>query len=403
MEVAGRRSDRGRPLPRRRQLGKRRRQAATGSSAGSRRCSGRRLTNEIRFQWGRDFEFQTSQAPIAGEPVVAGTDRSPDVIHQRHRAFEFGKPNFLERRSVSRTSAGSRWATPRRWLAEHASGQVRRGLQSIHDTLDNLFQEGGVYTYPAAPTSSATSSCNTEARTGDPAVYIGASARVSGPTAFEFATDDYAGLHSGHVARQAALTLNWGCATTIEQMPDPQIPNPLEPRDRGVPEATRTTGDRVLASTGTPPATAIPSCAAATASSTAASSTRRSRTPSRTPASPAGQLSLTLGYTPATPPTSFERQGQLAGLHAGVRDGVRDRRVDDAAVETPYPPRRTVSPLPVTSQFMPIRGPQLFLSVGNTLRCAVRAGSGSADWASSSMSYRRPQLIVTRGCTCQVS
>ena len=35
---------------------------------------GQRMTNEARFQWGRDFEFQSSQKPLAGEPVsIAGT------------------------------------------------------------------------------------------------------------------------------------------------------------------------------------------------------------------------------------------------------------------------------------------------------------------------------------------
>ena len=27
------------------------------------------MTNELRFQWGRDFEFQSSQDPLSGEPV----------------------------------------------------------------------------------------------------------------------------------------------------------------------------------------------------------------------------------------------------------------------------------------------------------------------------------------------
>ena len=53
----------------------------TGPSGGSTRCSARRMTNEVRFQWGRDFEFQSSQEPIPGEPVAAGTDRSPGGQH----------------------------------------------------------------------------------------------------------------------------------------------------------------------------------------------------------------------------------------------------------------------------------------------------------------------------------
>ena len=45
---------------------------------------GSRMTNEIRFQWGRDFEFQSSQDPLTGEPVSAN-GRTPEVDDLGHR------------------------------------------------------------------------------------------------------------------------------------------------------------------------------------------------------------------------------------------------------------------------------------------------------------------------------
>ena len=39
---------------------------------------GSRMTNEVKFQWGRDFEFQSSQDPLPGEPV-SHTGRTPAV------------------------------------------------------------------------------------------------------------------------------------------------------------------------------------------------------------------------------------------------------------------------------------------------------------------------------------
>ena len=40
---------------------------------------GSRMTNEVKFQWGRDFEFQSSQEPLPGEPVSALAAGRPQV------------------------------------------------------------------------------------------------------------------------------------------------------------------------------------------------------------------------------------------------------------------------------------------------------------------------------------
>ena len=107
---------------------------------------GPRLTNEVRFQWGRDFEFQTSQPAIPGEPVVPGTTRSPDVNITGTVAFEFGKPNFMERRSYPDERRVQIADTATLLWNTHL---IKFGIDfnRTHDTLDNLFQEGGVYTY----------------------------------------------------------------------------------------------------------------------------------------------------------------------------------------------------------------------------------------------------------------
>ncbi len=56
------------------------------------------LLNEARFQYSRDFEFQTSQNPLAGEPLTAMTSqgvRAPNVTLTN--GLSFGTPTFLER------------------------------------------------------------------------------------------------------------------------------------------------------------------------------------------------------------------------------------------------------------------------------------------------------------------
>ena len=56
------------------------------------------LLNEARFQYSRDFEFQTSQNPLTGEPLTAATSqgvRAPNVTLTN--GLSFGTPTFLER------------------------------------------------------------------------------------------------------------------------------------------------------------------------------------------------------------------------------------------------------------------------------------------------------------------
>ena len=53
------------------------------------------LINELRYQYGRDNEFQASQPPLAGEPTNSVGGRSPQTFITN--GFTFGIPEFLER------------------------------------------------------------------------------------------------------------------------------------------------------------------------------------------------------------------------------------------------------------------------------------------------------------------
>ena len=148
-----------------------------------------KFTNEIRFQWGRDFEYQSSQEPVAGEPVAAGTNRSPNVSIGGTAAFGFGKPNFLERTSYpdERKIQLSDTAT---WLANTHLIKFGVDLNRTNDTLDNLFQEGGVYTYNSR--ADFISDYILVTQRNQAARNYSTFAQGIGPTAFTFNTMDYA-------------------------------------------------------------------------------------------------------------------------------------------------------------------------------------------------------------------
>ena len=295
----GRRADRGRRQSRHRELGQRRRARRLDDRAvdlGPRLAS---MTNEVRFQWGRDFEFQSSQEPIPGEPVSAHRPHAPGHDHRAPPGS-----SSASRTSSSAVVSGRAPHRHRRHL--HAVAglahliKIGADISRVSDTLDNLFQEGGAYAY-SSRVDFITDYANMRGRAD--AQLHAASTRASARPRSTSDTFDYDVFIQDTWHANPRTTLNLGLRYDYEQMPEPQIPNPLlhgharcsrgQEQLRAADRRRRTTS----ADTG------ARSSAADTGCSTAASSTRRSRTPSPTSGSAAGQLQLALQNTSAGAPT----------------------------------------------------------------------------------------------------
>jgi hypothetical protein len=204
---------------------------------------GPRLTNEVKFQWGRDFEFQTSQDPIPGEPIAPGTNRSPNVaLTGSSGTFSFGKPNFLDRRSYPDERRVQIADTATLLWNTHL---VKFGFDfnRSHDTLDSLFQEGGVYNYNAR--ADFISDYELNAKLGRVGRFYSSFNQGIGPSSFQFATMDFAGFIQDTWHIKPKLTINWGLRYDLESMPSPQIPNPLEPRTSVFPSDKNNWGPRI--------------------------------------------------------------------------------------------------------------------------------------------------------------
>jgi hypothetical protein len=103
------------------------------------------LINEFRFQYGRDFESQTSSAPLPGEPATAfGGTRSPNVFITN--GLEMGTPTFLER---------GRFPDERRWqfadtitmVSGRHTFKFGADINKVTDDISNLRFEAGAYSY----------------------------------------------------------------------------------------------------------------------------------------------------------------------------------------------------------------------------------------------------------------
>jgi outer membrane receptor protein involved in Fe transport len=196
-----------------------------------------RLINEMRSQVGRDHERQFSQAPAPGEPLTGPRGKPPET--SIGGGISFGKQRGLDARA---------YPDEKRWqLADLLTLTLRNHIikagfdfsrvNSLQDTL--LYEEGG-YTY-ATLNDFIVDYTNFAAagalRTGGRG--CSSSPRIAGQcygpnynqsfgrTAFGFTTNEYSVFVQDEYRLSSRLTLNLGLRYEHQQLPKPQVPNPL--------------------------------------------------------------------------------------------------------------------------------------------------------------------------------
>ena len=204
------------------------------------------LVNEARFSYGRDFEFETGQPSIAGEPFAALTGVSPQVSISGPAGFTFGKPNFLDRPAYpdERRVEG---ADTLSWSKGKHLFKFGADINRVHDLLNNLFDGAGAYSYNnrvdyisdyVAATAGGGPFC------GGVGCY-NSFAQAFGPPAFQFNTWDLGFFANDDWRIAPRLTLTLGVRWEYEKMPPPQIPNPALPLTSQFPDDKGDFGPRL--------------------------------------------------------------------------------------------------------------------------------------------------------------
>jgi hypothetical protein len=197
------------------------------------------MVNEMRFQWGRDWEFQNSQPGGPGEPTTGPNGKSPQVGITG--GFTFGKPNFLERKSYPDER---RWQFADTVTLSHGDHTFKWGgdFNYVTDTLDNLFTEEGSYAYSTIndfivdfANWKSTGALRTAGRPCPQATGVNTKAAGQcyngnynqgfGPSAFKFRTKDVNLFFQDDWRYTPRLTVNIGMRWEFEKLPAPQIPN----------------------------------------------------------------------------------------------------------------------------------------------------------------------------------
>jgi hypothetical protein len=194
------------------------------------------LNNEVRYMYGRDFEFETNQSPTPYETAnilntAAGYANPLGLPTNVYLSgfFQFGTPQFLLRGA---------YPDERRWqLADtfewiHGNHDLKFGEDYVHtyDLLSNLYNQFGGYSYSGNQTLGNYISDLYLSQQGATAQHYSSFNQGGGLPGTQFTTSDYAAFVQDQWKVNRRLSLSLGVRWDYEQYPDPQFPNPLLPQ-----------------------------------------------------------------------------------------------------------------------------------------------------------------------------
>jgi hypothetical protein len=217
---------------------------------------GTSMTNEARFQFSRDFEFEFTDPAAAGEPVSSLTGLSPQIDINGSTSFTFGAPNFLQRAALP-DEHRYQFADTFGWNRGRHYMKFGFDINKVNDRISNLFQSLGEYSYLdrvdfisdyAAKINGIAggTTCSTQLLTpNSPIPCYNSFSQGFGPLGINFDTWDLGFFFQDdfHVTRR--LTLNLGLRWEKELFPAPILPNPLAPQTSLLPADNKDFGPRV--------------------------------------------------------------------------------------------------------------------------------------------------------------
>lgn len=205
--------------------------------------------NELRFQYGRDFEFEFSQPPtpyelanLVNAPTFTNPLGLPPTVSITN-GFTFGVPNFLQRSSFP-DEARTQIADTMTWT--HGKHTFKYGVDITHvdDNSQNLFNGFGSYSYSSLlnyfsdlnkPNTCAGKPCYSSFSQG------------LGLAGLEFTTNDYSLFAQDDWKILPHLSLSFGMRYEYQQMPKAvaSLINPALPQTGKLPRDQNNFGPRV--------------------------------------------------------------------------------------------------------------------------------------------------------------
>src|SRR5216684_1358608 len=210
------------------------------------------LSNEVRFQYGRDFEFEFSQPPSQYESANFITPSgytnplglAPDVNF--FNSLDIGVPTFLQRPAFP-DERRTQYADTVSWF--HGKHTLKFGFDIVHtsDLSKNLRIQYGSFSYSSLLDYFSDfyrpKSCGTNFNTACFSTFQ----QAFGPLGFSFSTDDFAFFAEDSWRVWRHFTLNIGLRYEYEKLPSPfsNLVNTAVPQTGTFPSDKNNFGPRI--------------------------------------------------------------------------------------------------------------------------------------------------------------
>jgi hypothetical protein len=209
------------------------------------------VSNQIRYQYGRDFNFAFAQSPTAYEQSTllntAGGYTSPNTLAPYvsiTNGFNIGTPTFLNRPAYPDER---KWQVSDtvQWTVGNHNIKFGGDLMHTYDLSQNLQYAFGGYSYSSLGAYLSDVYLSQNPATVSQAKNYTSYTQGFGPLGFQFSTVDYAGFIQDEWKFSPRLSLTLGLRYEFEQMPNVQLPNPNLLQTQSLPSDTNNIAPRV--------------------------------------------------------------------------------------------------------------------------------------------------------------
>lgn len=187
-----------------------------------------RVSNELRFQYGRDMESEYSQPPAAGEPVTGPFGNAPQIgIATSSSGISLGMPYFMDRRAYP-DEQRFQIADSVAWSWDKHLIKTGFDVNRVNDRMDNLYQGGGAFNYTSRSGFVADYIAWKYASVpGYSSTYRGYSTytQAFGRSEVDFNTLDTAYYVQDDWRILPTVTVSFGLRYERQTLPTPQLPN----------------------------------------------------------------------------------------------------------------------------------------------------------------------------------